>query len=86
MSDLNKIGLGDLNNLPKGMEIPLINPTQPQQIKENVKLRDLNYVNIILEKVRECKDLDIEVENLTVNETQNTSNLLLNLKIFKREV
>lgn len=76
--------LGNLNNLPKGMEIP-ISPTI-QQIKENVKLRDLNYVNIILEKLRECKDLDIEVENLTVNETQNTSNLLLNLKIFKREV
>lgn len=77
--------LGDLDKLPKGMEVPQISPTH-QQIKENVKLKDCNYVNIILDKLKECKDLDIELENITVNETSNLSNLLLNLKIFKREV
>lgn len=78
----------DMSNLPKGMSIPVENTqdffTQPP-IMENLRLRDINYAKIILDKINEIEDIEIEVENITVNEVEGLSNLLLNLKIYKKE-
>lgn len=83
-------GLGDISKLPKGMEIPKDVFTQQQEpeneeIKQNLKLKEINYVTMIINKLQEL-DIDIEVKNLTVNENNFESHLLLDLKLFKKGV
>lgn len=77
-----------MEEYPKGMNIPVNNIdnffTQPTKIKENIKLKDLNYAKIIVNKLNEIEDFEIELENLTVNEMDSISSLLLNLRILKK--
>lgn len=81
-------GSNNMEEYPKGMSIPVENIdnffTQQPKIKENIKLKDLNYAKIIVNKLNEIEDFEIELENLTVNEMDSISSLLLSLKIFKK--
>lgn len=76
-----------MTEFPKGMNIPVDNTedffTQSNTTKENLKLKDVNYVKMIIDKLNEINDINIDIENITVNEDYNGSNLLLNLKVSK---
>jgi hypothetical protein len=75
---------GDINNLPKGMNIPT--DDLPNDIfKENLSLVDENYVKMIISKIKEL-NIDIDVFNININEIENETILNLSLKLFKKEV
>lgn len=76
--------MDDFSNIPKGMKFPIIEEQSffTQQLTTNLKLKDDNYVNIIMEALKTV-NFNIHYENITVTENETSTYLNLVLKLDK---
>lgn len=72
---------------PKGMNVNIPEEKEcfTQLTKQNLKLKDINYVKMILEQLEEIESFYIDIKNSSILESEEGSFVTINLQVFKKE-